>query len=87
MKSEFKNSQYRIEYYPDQLFCFSPIGKDKEKAKLAGLKPHSKYRVTIKATTKPGEGHPYYTDCDTNPLATKPPSEPRYVNILKNNYI
>ena len=26
MKSEFKNSQCQIEYYPDQLFCFSPIG-------------------------------------------------------------
>ena len=64
------------------------IGKDKEKAKLAGLKPHSKYRVTIKATTKPGEGHPYYTDCDTNPLATKPPSEPRYfITFYKYNDI
>lgn len=31
------------------------------KAKLAGLKPHSKYRVTIKATTRAGEGMPYYT--------------------------
>ena len=26
------------------------------RAKLAGLKPHSKYRVTIKATTNAGEG-------------------------------
>ena len=31
------------------------------KAKLAGLNPHSKYRVTIKATTRAGEGIPYYT--------------------------
>ena len=36
------------------------------KAKLAGLRPHSKYRVTIKATTSAGEGMPYYTECDTN---------------------
>ena len=45
-----------------------------DKAKLAGLRPHSKYRVTIKATTNAGEGMPYYTECDTNRQAVIPPS-------------
>ena len=36
-----------------------------DKAKLAGLKPYSKYRVTIRAITRTGEGMPYYTECDT----------------------
>ena len=48
------------------------------KAKLAGLQPHSKYRVTIRATTAAGEGMPFYTDCDSNPQATEPPSMPRF---------
>ena len=49
-----------------------------DKAKLAGLEPHSKYRVTIKATTQPGEGLAYYTECDTNPQATSAPSPPKF---------
>ena len=49
-----------------------------DKAKLAGLRPHSKYRVTIRATTRPGEGMPYYTECDTNPQAMIPPTPPKF---------
>ena len=49
-----------------------------DKAKLAGLEPHSKYRVTIKATTRPGEGLGYYTECDTNPQAREAPSMPNF---------
>ena len=49
-----------------------------DKAKLAGLEPHSKYRVTIKATTEPGEGLGYYTECNTNPQASKAPSMPNF---------
>jgi len=49
-----------------------------DKAKLAGLEPHSKYRVTIKATTGQGEGLGYYTECDTNPQATIAPSMPNF---------
>merc|ERR1719507_1708418 len=45
-----------------------------DKAKLAGLRPHAKYRVTIKALTLAGEGMPYYTECDTNPQSDIPPS-------------
>jgi len=48
-----------------------------DKAKIAGLKPYQKYRITIKATTGPGEGMPYYTECETNEMATVPPSRPR----------
>ena len=49
-----------------------------DKAKLAGLEPHSKYRVTIKATTVAGEGLGYYTECDTNPQAREAPSMPNF---------
>lgn len=49
-----------------------------DKAKLAGLKPYSKYRVTIRATTSAGEGMPYYTECDTNPQSAIPPSRPKF---------
>ena len=38
-----------------------------DKAKIAGLKSHAKYRITVKAKTTPGEGMPYYTECETNP--------------------
>lgn len=54
------------------------------KAKLAGLKPHSKYRVTIKATTRAGEGMPYYTECDTNFEATHAPSKPKFKHTVMN---
>merc|ERR1711884_757879 len=49
-----------------------------DKAKLAGLRPHAKYRVTIKALTNAGEGMPYYTECDTNPQSDIPPSRPKF---------
>lgn len=52
------------------------------KAKLAGLKSYSKYRVTIKATTEPGEGMPYYTECDTNRQALIPPSRPKFKYVV-----
>ena len=55
-----------------------------DKAKIAGLKPHSKYRITVKATTTPGEGMPYYTECETNPQALEPPSMPRGKYYLLN---
>ena len=55
-----------------------------DKAKLAGLRPHSKYRVTIKATTSAGEGMPYYTECDTNRQAVIPPSRPKFKYVVMN---
>jgi len=59
------------------------INPQSDKAKLAGLRPHSKYRVTIKATTLAGEGMPYYTECDTNRQAVIPPSRPKFkFNVL-----
>ncbi len=54
------------------------------RAKLAGLRAHSKYRVTIKATTSAGEGMPYYTECDTNFEATTAPSKPKFKTIVMN---
>lgn len=56
-----------------------------DKAKVAGLKPHTKYRVTIKATTNAGEGMPYYTECDTNPQSNVPPSRPRFKYVVLNS--
>ena len=54
------------------------------KAKIAGVKPHSKYRVTIKATTRPGEGMPYWEECDTNFEATEAPSVPKFKSYAMN---
>ena len=83
---------YRIYYQEVQGTKLGPLLERKprimdaktDKAKLAGLKPHSKYRVTVKATTTPGEGMPYYTECDTNPQAMVPPSQPRFKYHLLN---
>ncbi len=58
--------------------------KNIDKAKLAGLRPHSKYRVTIRATTSAGEGMSYYTECDTNPQSDVPPSRPRFKYLVMN---
>ena len=54
-----------------------------DKAKLAGLQPHAKYRVTIKATTRVGEGMPYYTECDTNPQVKKDDLLIRYLRRFR----
>ena len=35
-------------------------------------------QVTIKAETIAGEGMPYYTECDTNRQAVRPPSRPKF---------
>lgn len=55
-----------------------------DKAKLAGLRPHAKYRVTIRATTVEGQGMPYYTECDTNPQSDVPPSRPKFKYAVMN---
>ncbi|KAG8193026.1 hypothetical protein JTE90_028143 [Oedothorax gibbosus] len=50
------------------------------RAKLAGLKPDTKYRVTIHATTKIGEGDPYYVEEKTNPQTLENiPDVPNFV--------
>lgn len=42
-------------------------------AKLAGLKPNTKYRVTVRATTRAGEGEEYFVEQKTKSgLAVKP---------------
>ena len=65
--------------------CCSPFEREPritnnrtDKAKLAGLEVHSKYRVTIKATTAAGEGLGYYTECDTGPQADSAPHMPNF---------
>ena len=66
-------SGYRIYYQEVEGTKLGPLLERKprinnaksDKAKLAGLKPYSKYRVTIRAITRTGEGMPYYTECDT----------------------
>jgi len=65
-----------------------PIKKNEtNKAKLAGLQSHSKYRVTIKATTIAGDGMSHYTECYTNPQSDVPPSMPRFksTHLTANN--
>jgi len=49
-----------------------------EKAKLAGLRSHSKYRIIVRATTAQGEGMMNYVECNTNPQSNQPPSRPRF---------
>jgi hypothetical protein len=79
-------SGYRIYYQEVEGTRLGPLLERKprimnvraDKAKLAGLKPHWKYRVTIRATTKTGEGMPYYTECDTNPQELDPPDRPKF---------
>lgn len=79
-------SGYRIYYQKVEGTKLGPLLERKprimnvraDKAKLAGLKAHSKYRVTIRATTKVGEGMPYYTECDTNIGGDVPPDLPKF---------
>lgn len=50
------------------------------RAKLAGLKPNSKYRITIKAKTKPGEGAPYFIEAKSNSEKSETvPHEPSFI--------
>lgn len=48
------------------------------KAKLAGLKSNSKYRVTIHAKTRVGEGAPYFIEATTNDKGEIVPDEPGF---------
>ena len=64
---------YRIYYQEVERDKLGPLLERKprvmngraDKAILAGLKPGMKYRVTIRATTKAGEGVKHYTECET----------------------
>ncbi|CAL4097203.1 unnamed protein product, partial [Meganyctiphanes norvegica] len=46
-------------------------------AKLAALKPNTRYRIIIKARTLAGEGTPYYIERSTQPIGPKLPGKPR----------
>lgn len=48
------------------------------RAKLAGLKSSSKYRITIVAKTKVGEGVPYFIEASTNDKTEIVPDEPSF---------
>ncbi|XP_067118775.1 LOW QUALITY PROTEIN: neuroglian-like [Centruroides vittatus] len=48
------------------------------RAKLAGLKPNTKYRITIYATTKVGQGMPYFIELKTNKESDIPPDAPNF---------
>jgi neuronal cell adhesion protein len=47
--------------------------------KLAGLKPNSKYRVHVRATTQVGEGEDYYIESRTNTGAAIRPEKPNFL--------
>lgn len=49
------------------------------RAKLAGLKPNSKYRITINAKTRVGEGAPYFIEAYTNDKGEIVPDEPSFI--------
>lgn len=52
------------------------------RAKLIGLKPSTKYRVIIHATTKAGQGDPYYIEVKTNEQSENVPDVPNFVWAL-----
>lgn len=47
-------------------------------AKLAGLEPGTMYRVTVKATTRAGEGEGYFVEKRTRGSQAAPPDTPRF---------
>lgn len=49
------------------------------RAKLASLKPNTKYRVTIVAKTRVGEGAPYFIEATTNDNGEIVPDEPMFL--------
>ncbi|XP_035227979.1 neuroglian-like isoform X2 [Stegodyphus dumicola] len=49
------------------------------RAKLAGLKPKTTYRIEIYATTKNGEGEKLFIETQTGDQAERPPDEPYFV--------
>ena len=50
------------------------------KAKLSGLKPSSKYRITIVGKTRVGEGAPYFIEASTNSDKSETvPDEPAFI--------
>jgi len=49
------------------------------RAKLAGLKSNSKYRITIVAKTRVGEGVPYFIEANTNDKGEIVPDEPAFI--------
>lgn len=49
------------------------------RTKISGLKAKSKYRVTIAAKTRVGEGAPYFIEATTNPIGDIVPDEPGFL--------
>lgn len=49
------------------------------KAKLAGLKPNTRYRITITGKTSAGEGSPYYIEASTKGSQDIVPDEPSFL--------
>ncbi|XP_068206070.1 LOW QUALITY PROTEIN: neuroglian-like [Palaemon carinicauda] len=49
------------------------------RAKLASLKPATKYRITIRAATEMGQGFPYYIERTTRAPGADPPGKPSFI--------
>lgn len=57
-----------------------------QRAKLANLQPNTKYRLTVKATTKMGDGEPYFIEARTRSGAALEPEKPIFkVAIIPSN--
>ncbi|UYV67407.1 CHL1 [Cordylochernes scorpioides] len=64
----------------DKMERHPPINDPREtRAKLAGLKPNTKYRVTVAARTRAGEGAPNFIEVTTNREALRPPDVPNFI--------
>lgn len=49
------------------------------RAKLAGLRPDTKYRISVRAVNGAGAGPPYYIERTTNVVSSRPPGRPSFV--------
>nr|UEK51592.1 neuroglian-like protein [Parasacculina yatsui] len=55
------------------------VSNGTSRAKLAGLRPATKYRISVRAINGAGAGPPYYIERTTNVVSALPPSRPSFV--------
>ncbi|XP_067134439.1 neuroglian-like [Centruroides vittatus] len=55
------------------------------RAKLFGLNPATRYRITICATTRAGQGMPYFIEVETNRALDKPPEAPDFKWVVSSH--
>ncbi|XP_037068395.1 neuroglian-like isoform X3 [Pollicipes pollicipes] len=75
---------YKVEYQKMNGLSLGPVldrtpqitNPRTTRTKLAGLKPSTKYRITVRALTEAGEGPPYYIERTTKSPQTQQPDRP-----------